>query len=306
MTLQLTQFVQGLFGKNSEPNSRTFRRDEAWSSLPLSLEDPYIIKTFKVLVKKPIHYIYLDTIFGKVLSDELIDSAISINENFLLTNTINIDFFPYQIKVLDFTEGRDQNLLLRILNSALCKSLSQAGEQRIMDLTDGKYKRIFSYGIYRSASSTLKETLNSYFLGNEDIQLCFKPLRSFRSPLAWKGCMNRYKVVDHIWSPLAVSTKAYNMTHSHFPISQLNHHPKDSYSIISLRDPIERICSFYSQVKEKFNSLDEFIDDCHPDYIAAQLYFCDQSSNLSKAKEALKKVKRVMLVEDSHNWGKSY
>ena len=51
-----------------------------------------------------------------------------------------------------------------------------------------------------------------------------------------------------------------------------------------------------------WQSTEDFVDNCHPDFIAGQLYFCDQSNKLEKAKEALKMISRVLIVEKSNKW----
>ena len=116
------------------------------------------------------------------------------------------------------------------------------------------------------------------------------------------GRMSDEGIVECSWSPIATSTKCYNFYNSHYPISKINSQPRSTYSLISIRDPIQRIASFFNMMSPHFKDVEDFLYNCHEDWLFGQIYFCDQQKKLPQAKAALRKISRVLIVENSTDW----
>ena len=51
-----------------------------------------------------------------------------------------------------------------------------------------------------------------------------------------------------------------------------------------------------------FKDEEDFIRNCHEDWLFGQIYFCDQKKRVQQAKTALRKISRVLIVENSTDW----
>jgi len=62
------------------------------------------------------------------------------------------------------------------------------------------------------------------------------------------------------------------------------------------------MASFFNMMSNHFKDLEDFICNCHEDWLFGQIYFCDQKKSLPQAKSALNKISRVLIVENSSEW----
>ena len=160
----------------------------------------------------------------------------------------------------------------------------------------------------KTASTTLSNSLQNLFVGTESRRCSLHSVDIAGSP-EWFGYIGNKGTVNFSFDPLGCATSSFNFSHSHYPISKFNKYSNDVYRVLSIRDPLSRIASFYNMLKkakfaqkERFENVEDFILTCHPDYIFCQLYFLDQNLSLSGAKRELSQLNRILIVEESDNW----
>ena len=153
----------------------------------------------------------------------------------------------------------------------------------------------------KTASSSLTKCMREYALGKPPYSNRHAAFKEHNSQEII-GRMSGDGIVECSWSPISTSTRCYNFYNSHYPISELNSTPRSTYSLISIRDPIQRMASFFNMMSSYFKDEDDFIHNCHEDWLFGQIYFCDQKRRLQQAKSSLRKISRVLIVENSTEW----
>ncbi len=299
--LTIARFFDSYFGRNSDPGHPTMQRDDPTCNIPISLDSPATVSTIKNLVKTPIDFLYLSIILKGHIEPELIQSAIQINSSYAQNNSININHLPLEYKFLDYSQ-EDQNFLFCIiLSCSISKHYSSLASRNFSKLSNSGYKRVSLFRIMKTGTSTLEHSLRKSILGDPPYQSTFLPAAD-RTNIQLHGQISQNGFVECSWNPIAYATRSYNFAHSHYPIFDMNKPTKSTYSLVSLRDPIDRICSIYRFFSNKFNSVEDFIFNCHPDFIVGQLYFFNQECNLSKAIIQLESISRVLILEQSSTW----
>ena len=289
-------------GRNSDVNGKSMRRDDPVCNIDWSHNNPLVVNTIKNLTRDPISTLYLHFIQTGEIPNDLIEAMVKLNNSAKPGSHIDLASLPVQYRLIEPGETNQYNVLSQILNAACCKEKARIGNVRMQQITDGKYKRLKIYRIMKCASSAL-QSLRSAIIGEKE-RFCSDLFSQGDRRKEWYGYVGTNGMVEYSWSPLGYRCNAFNFAQSHFPIHEFNKYPVDTYTMVSLRDPLERIASFFNMTRQQgiWKSVEDFVDNCHPSFIAGQLYFCHQSNNLENAKAELRGISRVLIVEESSNW----
>ena len=299
----IRSFFTALFGRNSDPCEQ-FRRDDPMCTIPWEegLKNKLISNTLRSLQKTPYTSLYSRTILNKKFDNDIILAALETSKNYT-KGLINMSYVPHSIRHIPVLNITDADCLANLLGVASAWHLSQNGEKKMLGMTKGKYKKIYLYRIHKTASTSLEKALRIALLGQPPYIPCHKAIKIEHQKLI--GHFGQNGIVECSWDPLAYATESFNFAHSHYPISEFHNLLKSTYSLISLREPLDRICSFYNKLQRgnsSFDSIEDFIENCHPDWICGQLYFLDQRNSLKKARKILESFSRVLIVEESNLW----
>ena len=309
----ILNFFNSFFARNSDPN-RFFRRDDEFCNLPWSegLRNPRLADTLRNLQKTPCTTLYARTILRKVFDDDFIEAAIKTSNSLSEESEdifINLDLAKDSLRLIPILSKEDEICMRNLIAVASAAHRSQKGSEKLLEITKGKYSRVNLYRIMKTASSTLEHSLRIGLLGEAPYYSCHKSFRNESELHQFLGRVGQGDIVECSWNPLAFATQSFNFAHSHFPVHEFHTYPATTYTVISIRDPIDRICSFFNRSQQypqssncRFSSIDDFVENCHPDWIFGQLYFCDQTHNLTNAKKVLERMSRVLIVENSHAW----
>tara|TARA_Y100001968_G_C19406014_1_gene743668 strand:- start:41 stop:1162 length:1122 start_codon:yes stop_codon:yes gene_type:complete len=302
-------FFEQLFGRNSDPGN-IFRKDADFCNIAWveGLKNKTISNNLRGLQSTPISSLYARTILNRKFDEDLIEAAINTSKNLTRISEgnyiINLDYAPDSIRYLPILNQFDIKCLESLFNIASAKSLSVNGGKRLEEITNGKFNRISLFRIMKTASTSIEEALRLELLGKGPYESCHNGIgESIMARLGKNG------IVESSWNPLACATEAYNLFHSHYPINEFRKCSERTYSVISFREPIDRICSFINSFlkipisSSFFSSIEDCIENCHPDWIHGQLYYCSQDNNLQNAKRNLRDITRVLIAEDSDKWG---
>jgi hypothetical protein len=257
----------------------------------------------KYVEKKTIHSEYLKIFTDACIPRSYVEAAHEIDR---LSQRPGKGAFPRSalpgiLQSVDLSNPVETNILHNILCVCSNSWHSENGNENIMKLTSGRFSKIYCYRITKNASSTLFGALQDALVGKM-LRKCYLAMKYDGSQEYW-GYVGSKGTVNFSSSPLGCVTKSFNFSHSHYPITNYNKYPESVYKVISIRDPLRRIVSFFNHLgREKFESMDRFVEECHPDFIFGQLYFLDQTLSLSGAKRTLRQLNRVLIVEESRNW----
>lgn len=301
-TFNIQQFFIGFFGKNADPGGY-YRKSDAWCNIPWEqgIEEPIIQNTIRELTKTPARFLYAKTIPSGRFDNEVTQTALNTADSFIGNSTIDMTKATKSLKCLSLTDKTDENCLTDLLTGAFANIKRKEAEARFLEKTGKKYKRIHVYRVMKTASSSLTECMRHYSLGDPPYR---NSHAGFKENTAQEviGRMSGEGIVECSWSPIATSTKCYNFYHSHYPISKINSQTRSTYSLISIREPIQRMASFFNMNSMYFKDEEDFIRNCHEDWLFGQIYFCDQKKRVQQAKTALRKISRVLIVENSTDW----
>ena len=302
-------FFRSLVGRNSDPGG-FFKRSDNYCNISWSegLNNPIISNTLRSLMKTPWETIYSRIILNKRFEKEIIQSAIKTSENIIYAKgksnkLINIDIATNDVRFISISNEEDIECLKEIFYVASAWHYSQEGANKLLKLTKGKYKRVDVHRIMKTASTSISDSLRNILLGPPPYSFCHKGMSE-----GLLGRMGKDRIVESSWNPIAYATNAFNFSQSHYPINSFHRKSKSTYSLISLRDPLDRICSFINSFLDInnqstfFSSEQDFIENAHPDWILGQLYYLSQNNNLEEAKKELKNLSRVLICENSHCW----
>lgn len=303
--MDFLSFFQRVMGRNHVVYGSSLRMDdpllhENWD---LSTNPRLSQVIFKFVEKKPIRSEYLKIFMDANIPRSYVEASREINRFFQRPGNISFprSALPENLQSVDFSNPAEIEILHHILCACSNSWHSGNGNENIMKLTSGRFSKIYCYRITKNASSALFGALQDALVG-KIMRKCYLPMDYDGSPEYW-GYIGGKGTVNFSASPLGCVTKSFNFSHSHYPITNYNKYPESVYKVVSIRDPLRRIVSFFNHVgRIKFESIDRFVEECHPDFIFGQLYFLDQTLSLSGAKRTLRQLNRVLIVEESRNW----
>ena len=300
--MDIRHLLQHFMARNSDPNGKSLRVDDSNSSVKWDLKNQELIGKITGLIKKPIHSEILRIFTDKRIPDSYVEASREIEKVLSSGNVIPLSILPVNLQCIDQSNPDEVQALSCILNLCANYLHSERGDGKILSMTSGRFSKIHCYRIMKCATSSMFGAIQDVFVGRED-RRCYLPSRNNPVPPEWTGFVGEQGTVNFCMSPLACATRSFNFSQSHFPIMEYNQYPESVYRVISLRDPLSRIASFYNMIKnDKFESIYDFVENCHPHFIFGQLYFCDQDLSLFGAMRSLVGLDRVLIVEKSKDW----